>query len=82
MKRLYFLKVEKSIFCLSSQVEVTHPAMRTSILLVFLWGLSCALPVSIRVGTHEKKKRFIPKTAQIALAISQSGCVCSSQMKM
>lgn len=44
--------MEKNI-CSSSQVEVSLPAMKTSILLMFLWGLSCALPVSTRIGLYE-----------------------------
>lgn len=57
-KLLYFFSMEKNI-CPSSQVEVSHPAMKTSILLMLLWGLSCALPVSIRIGIHEKNLLYL-----------------------
>lgn len=55
--------------------EDQHPAY-------VLVGIVLCSPSKYQGRDAWEKKLFIPKTAQIALAISQSGCVCSSQMKM
>lgn len=78
MKASSFLYHEVKHPWLSLQVEGSHAKMKTGILLMFLWGLACALPVSIMVeiSTSYTENNIVFSDYE------PDGCACFSKIRI